>query len=104
MIFGDTEEMSRESGLTYCPYLRGSLGWKATPRLLMIQHCSVFVRRDFLLANRLLFSTRYRIRGTGNGSSGFAVQRKPLRISEVAAAHWRWHAEQTSRNQAGRRA
>ena len=99
VIFGDTEVLVDGSGLTYCPYLRGSFGWKATSRLLMIQHCSVFVRRDFLLANDLLFSTRYRIRGDWEWLIRVRRAAKTVAYLGGTAAHWRWHAEQTSRNQ-----
>ena len=99
VIFGDTEVLiDGTRPLTYCPYLRGRFAWSVLPLYPMVQHCSVFVRRDFLLEHNLVFNTAYRIRGDMDWL--LRVHRAKPSVSYIGgtAAFWRSHEDQTSRD------
>jgi hypothetical protein len=101
--FGRTPDLDVLFGRTprYCPYIFDPdlprwLARPLMPHFLCVQHCSVFVRREFLSKNNLFFDNSYRMRGDWDWM--IRVFRATSRIQSVSAplALWRYHPEQTS--------
>jgi glycosyltransferase involved in cell wall biosynthesis len=101
--FGRAPDLDVLFGRTprYCPYIFDPElpSWLARPlmrRFLCVQHCSLFVRREFLLRNNLYFDNSYRMRGDWEWM--IRVFRATGRIQSISAplALWRYHPEQTS--------
>src|SRR6185295_9417508 len=78
--------------------LRGRLAWRVMPVFPMVQHCSVFVRREFLLKNKLLFNPTYRIRGDMDWLLRMYQANPSTAYVRRTVALWRWHDQQTSRD------
>jgi glycosyltransferase involved in cell wall biosynthesis len=101
--FGQAPDLDVLFGRTprYCPYIFDPdlPRWLARPLmryLLCVQHCSLFVRREFLLGSNLYFDNSHQMRGDWDWM--IRVFRATDRIQSVSAplALWRYHPEQTS--------
>jgi glycosyltransferase involved in cell wall biosynthesis len=93
VVFGRTPRL--------CPYTFDPdlPRWLARPLVrhtLCIQHCSLFVRREFLERNELYFDISYRMRGDWDWI--IRVFDKTDRVKSIpnSLAYWRYHPKQTS--------
>ena len=85
----------------YCPYIFDPdlprwLARPLMPHLLCIQHCSLFVRREFLSRNNLYFDNSYRMRGDWDWIIRVFRAAGRIQSIRVSLALWRHHPEQTS--------
>lgn len=101
--FGQVPDLDVLFGRTprYCPYIFDPdlPPWLARPlmrHLLCVQHCSLFVRREFLLKNNLYFDNSYRMRGDWDWMIRVFLAADCIQSVSAPLALWRYHPEQTS--------
>ncbi len=101
--FGQAPDLDVLFGRTprYCPYIFDPdlprwLARPLLPHLLCIQHCSLFVRREFLSKNNLYFDNSYRMRGDWDWMIRVFLAADCIQSVSAPLALWRYHPEQTS--------